>query len=248
MRIALLSVFVLTGQLYGCQPQSGHQQSADATRTAPVVDAAFMDSAHQSAPPMDMLLVQGPSVDAESLPESQQDATVVADAEVIEDAHTAPTPLCEDRCLESSITWGLTGGLMAFTVINSLSPCRQQEMSVETFFAEDPDDRRCERLVDQCPEPNAELFASVVTLLETPSVLNAFENAAFFGVDSRPYDGPILSIRYQDRELLIGEPCPTNDADCQEPPADLSALVDALETLRRSMSETVDCIGITDEL
>ena len=132
--------------------------------------------------------------------------TVIADAEITLDADTVPDLQCEDRCLESSITWGLTGGLTAFTVLNALSPCRQQEMFVETFYAEDPDDRRCERQVDQCPEPNAELFASVVAILEMPPVFNAFENAAFFGVDSRPYDGPILSIRYQDRELLIGEP------------------------------------------
>ena len=79
-----------------------------------------------------------------------------------------PDLLCEDRCLESSLEWGLTGGLTAFTVLNALSPCRQQIMSVETFYAEDPDARRCERQVAHCPDPNALALASVAALLDMP--------------------------------------------------------------------------------
>ena len=244
----LLSIVMFMGLLSGCQPDSEIEPSPDANRASPTADATVIDMAHQNEPLVDMLIDRGTHLYADASPESQPDVTVIADAEITLDADTMPDLQCEDRCLESSLAWGLTGGLTAFTVLNALSPCRQQVMSVETFYAEDPNARRCERQIARCPAPDAHAFASVVAILEMPPVFNAFENAAFFGMDSRPYDGPILSIRYGNRELLIGERCPADNDVCQDPPAEVSALVDALETLRVSMSETADCLGITDEL
>lgn len=244
----LLLIVMFTGLLSGCQSDSGNEPSPDASRAAPIADATVIDMAHQDGPLADMLVDRGTRVDTGAPPENQTDMTVIADAEIALDADMIPDLLCEDRCLEGSLEWGLTGGLTAFTVLNTLSPCRQQIMSVETFYAEDPHARRCERQIAHCPDPNALALASVAALLDMPPVFNAFENAAFFGVDSRPYDGPILFIRHGNRELLIGELCAADNDFCQDPPVEVTALVDALETLRVSMSETVDCIGITDEL
>ena len=176
---------------------------------------------------------------------STPDQTMVEDMAQMNDGGAA----CQDMCLSNEITWGKVGGRTPYNTVYSLSPCRSLAVYIETPFANNPDDNRCERSLDPCNESDAQLIESLAMYLETEAVRDALRGSVFFGVDGRVFDGQVLSIRVGDEEMIIGDPCDGGADNCLMPPIDIQEMADLLWDAGRQM-ETAEpaCANIGEDL
>ena len=156
-------------------------------------------------------------------------------------------PQCSTLCISSSITWGRVGGLTPYDLIYSISPCRTQEVRIDSFAAVDPESLRCERPTPDCSSDAAINLSMIVTQIDAAVEAGAFDYGRVYGVDSRPVDGQILSIQWDNQELLVGDLSPKMN-DCVRPDA-AKRLAELLLNLGADMEmNTPACANLADSL
>ena len=156
---------------------------------------------------------------------------------------------CTDRCMPYEVIWGRTGGLTSYDMRYALSPCREQRVFVEAPFAANPDDLTCTRIIPGCADPLGAQYERAVDAMMQLADAALCETSTLFGIDSRPVDGQILSIAFDNKECLLGDPCDGVSAGCIDPPDVLLATADALWDLGRDMErDEPSCAMLTNGL
>ena len=85
--------------------------------------------------------------------------------------------------------------------------------------------------------------------LATPAVHDALQNGMFFGIDGRVFDGQVLSIRVDEQEMIIGDPCDGQANNCVSPPIEIMEMADLLWDAGRRMEATEPaCATIGEDL
>lgn len=156
---------------------------------------------------------------------------------------------CENECVSEPISWGRVGGRTAYEVSYAIEMCRTQVVWIDTPFASDPDAHRCERTISECQTADGVEFESIrqtIAQLKAQDLCNA---ALIYGIDSRPWDGQVFSIRYEREECLLGDPCDGTQPDCIDPPEILVEAADKLWSYGREMEQNdPSCARIADGL
>jgi len=195
--------------------------------------------------------------DAEPLPSPTMDSTVTQRdmTGITPPDMDLPSPSvdmavgCENRCTEQRILWGRIGGFVPYDISYAIDPCRTQSVFATTPFANDPNANRCERVIADCNEQAGADFEQLLTVVAQTVSDGICGSNSVYGIDSRPWDGQVLSIRLNDQECLLGDPCDGTEPDCIDPPDSLVDVADLLWRFGRSM-ETTDpnCESLTDGL
>ena len=179
--------------------------------------------------------IPGSRLDIGSTTQSSDSGTSFVPPDATMDATSVPQ--CEDNCSDGLVAWGQTGGLTAYDVRYEIRPCREQRMFVETPFANNPEENSCERTVPNCAHPLGDIFEMALRQLNTIRVQNICAQYGVFGVDTRPVDGQVFLVQFDNQECLLGDACDPTDASCQQRPQQLVDLSETLLRLGRDMEE-----------
>ncbi len=159
------------------------------------------------------------------------------------------TPTCENACVDASITWGRIGGRTAYDINYSIEACRTQSVWIDTPFANDPNAHRCERTIPDCEEVTGIEFERIRQALAQVTAQGLCNTVIIYGIDSRPWDGQVFSIRYADKECLLGDPCDGSQPECIDPPELLLETADLLWSFGRDMEQNdPSCANLTNGL
>lgn len=158
-------------------------------------------------------------------------------------------PNCENECVTERISWGRIGGRTPYDVNYALDMCRTQVVWIDTPFASNPDAHRCERTISDCQTPDGLDFEQIRLNVEQIKTQGLCTAASVYGIDSRPWDGQVFSIRYDSEECLLGDPCDGTQPNCTDPPAILLEIADQLWSFGREMERNdPSCARITEGL
>ena len=159
------------------------------------------------------------------------------------------TPSCENECVSERVSWGRIGGRTPYDVSYGLNVCRTQTVWIDTPFASDPNAHRCERTISDCQTPDGIEFERVRQLIEQIKTQGLCTATSVYGIDSRPWDGQVFSIRYESEECLLGDPCDGTQPDCSDPPDILIEAADQLWSFGREMEQNEpNCARIAEGL
>jgi hypothetical protein len=146
--------------------------------------------------------------------------------------------------LTETYRFGSVGGLVAYQGESTLSP-PDHYRHVRMLHVSDG-----LRITECSPELPACGTEDVVSLLDiTRDLADADVRAAFalmtppfYGVDTRPVDGPVYSVMRGDgRGLLVGAPCGPPAVDCRVIPRGVQTLVDQLRMLDEAQLAKAEC-------
>lgn len=135
-----------------------------------------------------------------------------------------------DATLDGTLVFTSLGGRAASRDTVTLGAPRRF-LFERTFTDASP--LRCETTLVGCASMGVDA-RTVSAALSDPEVQAAFTRApVLYGVDSRPSDGTVLSLRRGSAEVLVGDPCRTGGgADCVSAPPGVQRLVDVLNALK----------------
>ena len=159
-------------------------------------------------------------------------------------AFDASAPSC---VLVSALTFGYTGGLVAYADAYTLDPATGMTITRTDYRGRADGDsvRSCRPSLPAC---GASAVVSVSTIVQ--DLANADVQAAFapgspqlYGFDQRPMDGAVWSInRAAGGTILVGAPCSsTAGAGCLAVPAGVQRLTDDLKSLATAMAAQSVC-------
>ena len=158
-------------------------------------------------------------------------------------------PSCDNDCVTERISWSRIGGQTPYEVSYALDACRTQVVWIDTPFASNPDAHRCERIIEDCQTPDGIEFEGILRLIAQIKAQGLCNAALMYGIDSRPWDGQVFSIRYEREECLLGDPCDGTQPDCIDPPEILLEAADLLWSFGREMEQNdPSCARIADGL
>jgi hypothetical protein len=238
MRRHMMPVLGTVLFLVGCVTETSSTSNLDVS----VSDADDTNSGSQDAAPL-----PAPSIDVAV---SQQDMNLMTPPDMNQPSPSVDMAAgCENNCTEQRILWGRIGGRVAYDISYAIDPCRTQSVFVTTPFANDPNTNRCERVIADCTEQTGVDFEQLLILVAQTVSDGVCGSSSIYGIDSRPWDGQVLSIRLNDQECLIGDPCDGTVPGCLDPPDSLIEAADLLWHFGRSMEMTdPNCANLTDGL
>jgi hypothetical protein len=186
-----------------------------------------------------------PQTDAAPSPAAQTDAAVSPPAA---DATPTPSdaPSCE-YCFLHALSWGYTGGEVAFVETSTLGSCVSYTYSRTPVGSSTPQTLTCSTDISNCTSisirdvDGALANADVVAALASKTLL--------YGSDSRPCDGAVLDIRVDGAEVEVGGECGPGDAGagcglpgaCTPVPPGLRALATLLTQLDKQELAVPPC-------
>ena len=168
----------------------------------------------------------------------------LTDVPLLMDAGLSDGP-CAAR-LTDTVTFGPTGGLVAFTMAYTVAPPRRVLLE---RTGRGGGTQRCETTIPACGEPGDVTTERLATALADADVAAAFAQASLdagavlYGRDDRPVDGSVFSIARNGREVLVGSPCRTGTGTCTDAPAGVQRLVDVLTALVDQESRRPACVA-----
>jgi hypothetical protein len=238
MRRDLIWALGATLVIFGCAAETSDPVSLDARVSAP--DGT--GSSQQDAEPL-----PGRTMDSAV---AQRDMNLITPPDMALPSPSVDMAVgCENRCTEQRILWGRIGGFVPYDISYAIEPCRTQSVFATTPFANDPNANRCERVIPDCAEEDGADFERLLVLITQTVSDGICGSNSVYGIDSRPWDGQVLSIRLNDQECLLGDPCDGTEPGCIDPPNALIELADLLWRFGRSMEMTdPNCANLTDEL
>jgi hypothetical protein len=152
-------------------------------------------------------------------------------------AVTCTERACAAPCtLDATYTFGLTGGLVAYVDIATLTP-----PALYTYVRSPggsrlvaPALRSCSPALPACLTDGAIDVADIIADLAQADVQQSFAAVTppIYGVDSRPVDGSIFEVdRATGGSFLVGGDCPPTSSSCRPIPAGVAKLVADLRAL-----------------
>jgi len=152
--------------------------------------------------------------------------------------------------LPAILVFGQEGGMVLYRDRFTLHPDAGLRID-RTDPRGDPTGTSCTPPLPECGAPGVVSLADIVADLALPDVQEAFrsKSGTLYGVDSRPYDGPILSITLERLDpgsttILIGDPCRAAASGCAPIPTGVARLADDLESLASAGLRTPECAAL----
>jgi hypothetical protein len=238
-----------TGTDTGAGSDTGTGSDA-ATDTGTATDAASdtaspTDAASDTASPTDAASDTASPTDAASDTASPTDAAsdTASPTDAASDTSTPTDGGACSACIGAELTFGYTGGFVAFRRTSVISPCRTYTLTQESF-SDPTTTRSCSNDVP-CGDPGAVTIEDVNAALAHADVVAAFAAAPItYGRDSRPVDGVVYEISRSGDTFLVGAPCTGGGIACVPIPAGVQALADLLQALDAERLTEPDCTTV----
>jgi hypothetical protein len=140
-----------------------------------------------------------------------------------------------EGCLDQTLVFGWTGGLMAYNEVITISPCRT--FALQRTGSDPVASAMCQ---NEIPAATAD---AIEAALADPAVQAAFAGAPqFFGRDERPTDGPAFRIEVGGAAIEVGGPCGSGGGSaCTEIPPAVADLVSKLQALVDAQKALPNC-------
>jgi len=159
-------------------------------------------------------------------------------------AFDASVPSC---VLVSALTFGYTGGLVAYAYAYTLDPTTGMTITRTDYRGITDGDtvRSCSPALPACGASAVVSVSTIVQDLANADVQAAFATGSLqlYGFDQRPMDGAVWSItRAAGGTILVGAPCSsTAGAGCRAVPTGVQRLTDDLKSLATAMAAQSVC-------
>jgi hypothetical protein len=125
------------------------------------------------------------------------------------------------------ISFGFTGGLVAYTDLSAFAPCGHYAHTRTPAGMPGAKPMQCE---NEAPCSGAVTPGMVKDALANADVKAALNGMMLFGVDTTPMDGQIYQFRVGYNTVQVGAPC-NGQSGCKAIPAGVQAMVDLLKAL-----------------
>ena len=149
--------------------------------------------------------------------------------------------------LASALSFGYTGGFVAYEDVYTLDPTTGMTVTRTDFrgMADGDTVRTCRPSLPACGAPAVVSVSTIVQDLANADVQAAFTpgSSQLYGFDQRPMDGAVWSItRATGGTILVGAPCSsTAGAGCRAVPSGVQCLTDDLRSLATAMVAQSAC-------
>jgi len=131
-------------------------------------------------------------------------------------------------CPNEPIVWGLDGGTRQQT---------QASLSCAGFSRTLTNDYQCDSAID-CSDWGPNLSAIKQALASADVQQALAQSPALYGVDNRPVDGVVMVVHVGDKQIQVGDACPTTGTGCTEAPSGVKALIQVLTIFNRRATAT----------
>jgi hypothetical protein len=148
--------------------------------------------------------------------------------------------------LPGTYTFGYDGGLVAYSDDATISPPDHYHHVRTRYHVDGSPTAECSPAFPACGAPDVITVLDITRDLADPDVQAAFANTTtpVYGLDQRPVDGPIFSVKRSDgRGFLVGAPCVAS-TNCTEIPRGVKTLADHLKQLDAQQLAGAECASV----
>jgi hypothetical protein len=149
--------------------------------------------------------------------------------------------------LAETYRFGPAGGLMVLQGESTLSPPDHYRHVRMIHVSDGLRITECSPALAACGAEDVISLLDITRDLADADVRAAFAMSTppFYGVDTRPVDGPVYSVTRGDgRGLVVGGPCGPPAVDCRAIPRGVQALVDQLRMLDAAQLAKSECASL----
>ena len=144
-------------------------------------------------------------------------------------------------CLTDTLTWGLSGGFVAYTDQSSLAPCAHYVHTRTPANGSAQAALSCEADLAACDARSGGAVSSALANADVKAALAA--SPMLFGVDQRAWDGSVFDISVGAHTIEVGGSCDGAPPNCIPVPAGVQALVDVLNAIDKQELSSAACQG-----
>lgn len=153
-----------------------------------------------------------------------------------------PDGACAD-CVASAISFGYSGGLVAYVDSSSISPCRTYLHERRTPGSPSTLKASCTLEVEACVTGGNTVEAVNAALADADVQAALAKAPILYGVDPRAFDGAVYDITVGGKTIEVGTPCTSGASGCVPIPAGVQKAVDFFRAFDTAQLATSACAG-----
>jgi hypothetical protein len=146
------------------------------------------------------------------------------------------------QCVDMPFSFGLTGGLVAYTDLSAFAPCGHYAHTRTAAGSAGAKPMQCENDAP-CSGAKAVTPGMIADALANADVKMSLTGTVLYGVDTTPSDGSIYQFRIGYNTVQVGSPC-SGQSGCKAIPAGVQALVDLLQALDKQQLGLPPCATV----